>query len=75
MTRLLQDSLGGNSKTSLIITVSPAVYNCTESISSLRFGQSAKMIKNKVSINQNYSVDELMKKLLSTEEENESLKK
>ncbi|CAM6005447.1 unnamed protein product, partial [Sphagnum balticum] len=38
LTRLLQESLGGNSKTHLVITVSPSSYNASESISSLRFG-------------------------------------
>jgi kinesin family protein 5 len=51
LTRLLQESLGGNSKTSLIINVSPSGYNAGESISSLRFGFRAKEIKNRPKIN------------------------
>lgn len=42
LTRILQESLGGNSKTSLIITCSPSIFNEAETISTLRFGQRAK---------------------------------
>lgn len=38
LTRMLQESLGGNSKTSLIITCSPSIFNKEETISTLRFG-------------------------------------
>jgi kinesin family protein 5 len=38
LTRMLQESLGGNSKTSLIITCSPSIFNEKETISTLRFG-------------------------------------
>lgn len=51
LTRLLQESLGGNSKTRLIINVSPSMYNYSESLSSLRFGFRAKQIKNKPRVN------------------------
>ena len=47
LTRLLQDSLGGTAKTSLIITASPSSYNYGETISTLRFGDRAKSVKNK----------------------------
>ena len=36
LTRLLQDSLGGNSKTVMIANIGPADYNCEESINTLR---------------------------------------
>lgn len=42
LTRLLQESLGGNSKTSLIITASPSIFNKDETISTLKFGSRAK---------------------------------
>ncbi|CAK0859215.1 unnamed protein product, partial [Prorocentrum cordatum] len=45
LTRVLQESLGGNSKTSLIITCSPSNFNEQETASTLRFGQRAKMIR------------------------------
>lgn len=42
LTKLCMDSLGGNSKTTLIITASPSIYNETETINSLRFGEIAR---------------------------------
>ena len=51
MTRLLKDSLGGNFKTTLIVTCSPSIYNYEETISSLNFAKRAKKIKNIVKIN------------------------
>lgn len=38
LTRILQESLGGNSKTSLIVTCSPSIFNEKETVSTLRFG-------------------------------------
>jgi len=67
LTRLLQDSLGGNSKTTLILACSPCVYNDKETLSTLRFGQRAKSIKNKPIINEEKSVKELMGLLDLTE--------
>lgn len=46
LTRILQESLGGNSKTALIITCSPHPYNESETLGTLRFGQRARNIKN-----------------------------
>uniref|UniRef100_H3CAJ8 Kinesin-like protein n=1 Tax=Tetraodon nigroviridis TaxID=99883 RepID=H3CAJ8_TETNG len=51
MTRILQDSLGGNCRTTIIICCSPSVYNEAETKSTLMFGQRAKTIKNTVSVN------------------------
>jgi kinesin family protein 5 len=45
LTRVLQESLGGNAKTALIITASPSSYNDAETLSTLRFGLRAK-VKN-----------------------------
>lgn len=59
LTRILQDSLGGNSKTVLIVAVSPSSFNASESVSTLRFGTRAKSIENKAIINQTRSVEEL----------------
>lgn len=50
LTRLLQDSLGGNARTSLIVCCSPCSSNLVETLSTLRFGQGAKKMKNKVCI-------------------------
>lgn len=51
LTRLLQDSLGGNSITLMIACVSPAGYNIDETISTLRYADRAKKIKNKPIVN------------------------
>jgi kinesin family protein 5 len=59
LTRILQDSLGGNYKTTLIVTCSPHIYNCEETISTLKFAQRAKKIKNKVKINIKRSTEQL----------------
>jgi chromosome segregation ATPase len=48
----LQDSLGGNAKTSLIVNISPSTYNTEETISSLNFGLRAMSVQNKPIINE-----------------------
>jgi kinesin family protein 3/17 len=52
LTRLLQDSLGGNTKTVMIAAVSPADYNYEETLSTLRYAARAKAIKNKPRVNE-----------------------
>eukprot|EP00835_Amoeboradix_gromovi_P004875 NODE_411_length_9170_cov_0.431154.p1 type:complete len:588 gc:universal NODE_411_length_9170_cov_0.431154:3425-1662(-) len=52
LTRLLQDALGGNSKTIMIATISPADYNYEETLSTLKYANRAKNIKNKPKINE-----------------------
>jgi len=52
LTRLLQDSLGGNTKTAMIAAISPADYNYDETLSTLRYANRAKQIKNKPVINE-----------------------
>jgi len=51
LTRLLQDSLGGNTKTVIIAAISPADYNFDETLTTLRYASRAKMIKNKPRVN------------------------
>jgi len=51
LTRLLKGSLGGNHKTLMIACVSPSSSNTVESISTLRYANRAKSIKNKAKIN------------------------
>jgi len=63
LTRLLQDSLGGNAKTSLIVTVSPSIYNVDETLSSLMFGQRAMKVQNKPIINKTIDYKTLSIKL------------
>lgn len=74
MTRLLQDSLGGNSRTTLIINCSSSAYNDEETLSTLRFGFRAKNIKNKPKVNRELSAKELQKMLDSAKEEIRELK-
>lgn len=64
LTRILQESLGGNSRTTLIINCSPAESNCLETLSTLRFGSRAKRITNSVHINSELSTNELKKRYL-----------
>lgn len=59
LTRILQESLGGNSRTTLIINCSPCLYNLDETISTLRFGVRAKSIKNTARVNAELSPAEL----------------
>ena len=49
---MLQDSLGGNTKTVMIAAVSPADYNYEETLSTLRYAARAKAIKNKPRVNE-----------------------
>jgi kinesin family protein 3/17 len=52
LTRLLQDSLGGNTKTVMISNIGPADYNYEESLNTLRYASRAKFITNKPRINE-----------------------
>ena len=52
LTRLLQDSLGGNTKTVMIANVGPADYNFDETLNTLRYASRAKNIQNKPRINE-----------------------
>jgi kinesin family protein 3/17 len=52
LTRLLQDSLGGNTKTVMVANIGPADYNYDETLSTLRYAYRAKSIKNKPRINE-----------------------
>eukprot|EP01090_Pellita_catalonica_P016677 TRINITY_DN4839_c0_g1_i1.p1 TRINITY_DN4839_c0_g1~~TRINITY_DN4839_c0_g1_i1.p1 ORF type:complete len:1135 (-),score=304.00 TRINITY_DN4839_c0_g1_i1:39-2981(-) len=63
LTRLLQQSLGGNSRTTLCINCSPSSVNEDETISTLRFGTRAKSIKNQAKVNKELSVEQLTKML------------
>jgi len=55
LTFLLKDSLGGNAKTSIIANISPASCSLTETLSTLKFAQRAKLIKSKVKLNETTS--------------------
>jgi hypothetical protein len=51
LTRFLQDSLGGNSRTMLLACVSPSDFNLHETINTLQYAQRAKAIHNKITAN------------------------
>ncbi|XP_066259382.1 kinesin-like protein Klp68D [Euwallacea similis] len=70
LTRLLQDSLGGNSKTIMIANIGPASMNYDETIITLRYANRAKSIKNKPIKNEDIKEG----KLLMLQEEVERLK-
>ncbi|XP_041836675.1 kinesin-like protein KIF21B isoform X4 [Melanotaenia boesemani] len=52
LTRLLQDSLGGNSRTVMIACVSPSDRDFMETLNTLKYANRARNIKNKVVVNQ-----------------------
>uniref|UniRef100_A0A0G4GXY7 Kinesin motor domain-containing protein n=1 Tax=Chromera velia CCMP2878 TaxID=1169474 RepID=A0A0G4GXY7_9ALVE len=52
LTRLLQDSLGGNTRTVMVANIGPADYNYDETLSTLRYAYRAKSIRNKPRINE-----------------------
>ncbi|XP_060914362.1 kinesin-like protein KIF3B [Labrus mixtus] len=52
LTRLLQDSLGGNARTVMVANIGPASYNVEETLTTLRYSNRAKNIKNKPRINE-----------------------
>jgi hypothetical protein len=76
LTRLLQESLGGNYKTTLLVALSPSSRHFDETFSSLKFAQRAKHIKTKASINLKSSpetyqliIDQLTEELKRTQGE------
>lgn len=70
LTRILQNALGGNSKTLMICAISPAVDNYEESMSTLRYADQAKKIKCHAVINESEQ-DKMIRELKA---ENEKLK-
>jgi kinesin family protein 3/17 len=62
LTRLLEDSLGGNCKTTMIAMISPAYDAYSESLSTLKFATRAKKIKNRAKINEDLDQRALLRK-------------
>lgn len=52
LTRLLQDSLGGNAKTIMVANIGPSKFNYDETLTTLRYANRAKNIKNKPRVNE-----------------------
>ena len=71
LTRILQNALGGNSKTLMICAISPSSNNYEESLSTLRYADQAKKIKCHAVINES----EGDKKIRELQKENDDLKK
>ena len=62
LTRILENALGGNSKTIMICAISPANDNYEETLSTLRYADQTKKIKNKPVINES-AVDKIIREL------------
>ncbi|KAG0710966.1 Kinesin heavy chain [Chionoecetes opilio] len=58
LTRILQESLGGNARTTIVICCSPASFNEPETKSTLDFGKRAKTVKNVVTVNEELTAEE-----------------
>ena len=69
LTRILQDSLGGNSRTVLVVNISASIFDTSETLSTLRFGMRAKGIQTRVTLNQLHRSVEELELLLKTKEE------
>lgn len=51
LTRILSNAIGGNSLTAIICTISPALMNYQQTLSTLRFANRAKQVKNTPMVN------------------------
>jgi len=73
---LLRDSLGGNSKTTIITCITPSIVNVKETLSSLLFADRAKQIKTKATLNvvKEYNTEEHLQQVKLLEEEVKKLK-
>ena len=74
LTKLLADSLGGNSKTIILLCCSPSSLNKYDTLSTLRFGTRAKRVKNTPKINHSLTPATLKLQLLRAKREIKRLK-
>ncbi|GAB5356443.1 hypothetical protein AAMO2058_000290200 [Amorphochlora amoebiformis] len=74
LTRLLANCIGGNARTSMIVCCSPSSFNRDETLSTLRFGQRASLIKNDPTVNRIFSVKQLKKLVDDMKQDNRRLK-
>jgi len=74
LTYLLQDSLGGNTKTTVVVCASPHIFNREETIRSLTFAQSVKIVKYKAKINKEYPRTQLLKAVQKVTAEKEKFR-
>jgi kinesin family member 5 len=74
LTRILQESLGGNTRTTLLVCLSPHSDNFEESLSTLRFATQAKSIKTKAKVNERHSPEMMEKIIESLQQEMRKLK-
>ena len=74
LTHLLKDSLGGNSKTVIICTLNPNQMAMKETLSTLKFAERAKKIKNKAIVNEENNESYFKKKYMELLEEIKTMK-